>query len=427
MNKFIPLLFLLVLQDSFAQTPSIIYTNYNQNLPNTNWEFSFIQITDVHIGEGVDDFGTIGFNDTLIENAIDPSAERFQKAVNWINENAQNEKIKFVIISGDLTDSGEKSELELFKKIADSLTIPYIPMIGNHDIWQYVSSQESTTPNCDSIYKVMFNDVFNNLSQTLPTWNNGTRLNRIELPESQNFAYFQNYSFTYGNYLFALTDFATRSHAIPGYLGVLPEADLYNFSGGSLDWLEQSINSYSNPLSENILIFSHYPMTKDPWAVVNSFSSSEYESVLNILSPIEDHVGAWFAGHIHRDSEYGISSFIPFSPAILQGYETDANKEFQDGHFRLVKVWDNETNLNVSEIISDEKLKLYPNPCTNSIHLTEKYSEAMVTIYDSFGRIVLKKQLVNDSNIDISFLNSGIYILEVNDSNSVKRNHFIKN
>lgn len=168
-------------------------------------------------------------------------------------------------------------------------------------------------------------------------------------------------------------------------------------------------------------------MTKDPWAVVNSFSSSEYESVLNILSPIEDHVGAWFAGHIHRDSEYGISSFIPFSPAILQGYETDANKEFQDGHFRLVKVWDNESNLNVSEIISDEKLKLYPNPCTNSIHLTEKYSEAMVTIYDSFGRIVLKKQLVNDSNIDISFLNSGIYILEVNDSNSVKRNHFIKN
>lgn len=427
MKKILFFLLILIGHKSFAQVPSIIYTNYNENLPNTNWEFSFIQITDVHIGEGVDDFGTAGYNDSLIGNEIDLSAERFQKAVRWINQNAQSEKIKFVIISGDLTDSGENSELELFKKIADSLTIPYIPMIGNHDIWQYVSSQESTAPNCDSIFTGMFSDVFDNLSQSLPTWNNGTRLNRIELPESQNHAYFQNYSFTFGNYLFALTDFATRSHAIPGYLGVLPEADLYNFPGGSLTWLEQVINSYTNPLSENILIFAHYPMTKDPWAVVNSFSSSEYEAVLNILNPIQEHAGAWFAGHIHRDSEYGISSFTPFSPSIIKGYETDANKEFSDGHFRLVKVWDNETILNVNDLTINDNLKLYPNPCTNSIHLTENYNEAIVTIYDSFGRVLLKKPLIGEINIDTSTLNSGIYILEVNDFNKISRNHFVKN
>jgi len=420
-------LFLLAASWNFAQIPSILTTNYNQNLSSTNWEFSFVHITDIHIGEGSDDFGSPGFNDSLTGNDPDQSADRLRKSVAWINQNAANEKIKFVIVSGDLTDSGEKSEFQLFKKIADSLTIPYIPLIGNHDIWQYTSNAESSKPNGDSIANVIFAPVFQNLSQSLPMWNNGTRETRIELTDNQCYAYLQNYAFSYGNYLFALTDFATRSHAITGYFGVLPEADIYQFSGGSLNWLEQTINAYTNPLSKNILIFSHFPMTKDPWAFVNSFNTSEYETVLDVLSPKQEHAGAWFAGHIHRDSEYGISSFTPFSPSIIQGYEAGANKEFPEGHFRLVKVWDLDTNLNVNEINGIEKLILYPNPCLNAIHLTENYLETMVTIYDAFGKTVLKKTMNGESTIDTSTLSSGLYILEVNDNKKIKRNHFMKN
>jgi outer membrane protein assembly factor BamB/calcineurin-like phosphoesterase family protein len=74
-------------------------------------EFQFALITDLHIGSSSAD-------------------EDLRRTVNDIN---QNNTIKFVIASGDITEFGSDAELALAKQILDSLNKPWYIIPGNHD------------------------------------------------------------------------------------------------------------------------------------------------------------------------------------------------------------------------------------------------------------------------------------------------------
>ncbi|HND83854.1 MAG TPA: metallophosphoesterase, partial [Chitinophagales bacterium] len=115
----------------------------NKNYPGSQYKFSFVQLSDIHIGEGFGDYGTSGyFNDTIpVVDTSDP-ANDLRAAIRWINENKMNKNLKFVVISGDLTGSAEKSEFQMCKNLLNTLEIPYVPIIGNHDIWPYVRYQD---------------------------------------------------------------------------------------------------------------------------------------------------------------------------------------------------------------------------------------------------------------------------------------------
>jgi predicted MPP superfamily phosphohydrolase len=108
--------------------------------------FRFVQLTDLHIGEGMGDYGTEGFDDTAPAGDIGVSAQRLREAVNWINANKDPQNIAFVMITGDITDSAERSEFLKAKEILDTLTVPYIPMPGNHDIWPYTANGDAPAP-----------------------------------------------------------------------------------------------------------------------------------------------------------------------------------------------------------------------------------------------------------------------------------------
>lgn len=73
--------------------------------------FQFAHITDTHIGSGTAD-------------------EDLRRTVLDINDNGN---IKFVIVSGDVTEFGSDHEIELAKQILDSLNKPYYIIPGNHD------------------------------------------------------------------------------------------------------------------------------------------------------------------------------------------------------------------------------------------------------------------------------------------------------
>ena len=163
MNKYkliyqIILIFISLMLRAQPGPPDTVFTNLNSTIPSRSWQFSFVHLTDVHIGEGVSggDYGTPGHNDTLTAADYGLPAMRLSNTVKWINENADRLKIKFVAVTGDLTRSGEVSELLKFKQIADSLVIPYIPLMGNHDIWPYTDNTEATLPNGDSIINTIF-------------------------------------------------------------------------------------------------------------------------------------------------------------------------------------------------------------------------------------------------------------------------------
>jgi predicted phosphodiesterase len=76
-----------------------------------NDDFSFLVLSDVHITG----------NDT---NGLEKIAE-------IIAEHGDS----FVVITGDITQSGKKTELESFVQTAESFNVSCYPVIGNHDIY----------------------------------------------------------------------------------------------------------------------------------------------------------------------------------------------------------------------------------------------------------------------------------------------------
>ena len=132
--------------------------------------WSFAIITDTHIGEGMADYGGTGWNDNpnsgqdykdipycyiqppsgaiICTNQSEPipSVWNLKIAVGSMNTYKDLLNTKFVVIDGDLTDSAEMSEFGKAKAILNVLNtwnIPWVPLLGNHDVWPYTSSSEA--------------------------------------------------------------------------------------------------------------------------------------------------------------------------------------------------------------------------------------------------------------------------------------------
>lgn len=325
----------------WAYGQSVVYTDHNR-LEGKPYDFAFVHLTDTHIGEGDadGDYGTFGWNDTLTAADEGYSAERLRKSVAWINAHADSLRIRFVVVTGDLTDSGERSEYMKFKEIMDALRVPYVPIIGNHDMWPYTRHTEAASPCGDSLLNAVFADVFTRLAHRFPGWDNGTRLTRTANPKRGNLNYLQNYSFSYHGYLFMPVDFGTRAHAERRDKGVGPQADLHDFPGGTLPWLVKQLQNRPGGRYD-VFLLTHWPATKDP--LVNKYFSSmafglgEYHTLAEALYPYRDRLAIWLSGHIHRDrsQEVALGDEVLIVPCI----ETAANKRFKDGHFRVVRVW----------------------------------------------------------------------------------------
>src|SRR5947208_16873050 len=104
-------------------------------------------------------------------------AVRLRQAVKWINYHEHDKNIKFVVLSGDLTGSAEKSEFQTCKKLLDGLNMPYVPIIGNHDIWPYVRYRNEAPYACgDSVMGEVFADTYDRDKLFFDNWNDGERL-----------------------------------------------------------------------------------------------------------------------------------------------------------------------------------------------------------------------------------------------------------
>jgi predicted MPP superfamily phosphohydrolase len=155
----------------------------------------FAHITDIHIGEGRKDFGNPGFLNDYSNEIEELYAEtRLRNTVAHINSLSENEKIDFVMVSGDLTDSGEFSEFMKAKEILDKLKIPYFPLIGNHDVWPYTRFHEADAPIGDQLLNEVFDDHFEQLALLFP--DDFTDNRHIKTISADGHTMFlQNYSF----------------------------------------------------------------------------------------------------------------------------------------------------------------------------------------------------------------------------------------
>lgn len=327
---------------------SVLTYRLNSDLPGTDHQFSFAQITDLHIGEGFDDYGTAGYEDSPPPGDVGASAVALRNSVNWINANCDKRWIRFVIITGDITDSAEKSELLKAKEILDSLSVPYVPMLGNHDVWPYTASAGTQFPIGDRYFSEVFGSQFEKLKDLLPGWDDGTRSTPIWNGEADSasgadvgcVSYFQNFAFDYGGYHFICSDFNTRNFAINGK-GAMPEGDLFDSSKcqGTWPWFKDHFNAYPYKASKNMLMFSHQPFSS---ISIFNFDSMEYGTITGFLGfgDNRDFSGVSGGGHMHLDNEYHI---FEGGRKVCPTFWTGANKD-GTGHLRVVEVWGKTAN-----------------------------------------------------------------------------------
>lgn len=84
--------------------------------------------------------------------------------------------------------------------------------------------------------------------------------------------------------------------------------------------------------------------------------------------------------------------------------------------------------LSISEIDSNEVFSIYPNPTKNILNLIlNNQNNANASLYDINGRLILKRKLENKtSTIDLSSLNTGIYILQLETENTLQTKRIMK-
>jgi hypothetical protein len=68
--------------------------------------------------------------------------------------------------------------------------------------------------------------------------------------------------------------------------------------------------------------------------------------------------------------------------------------------------------LGVTDLNLDSTLSVYPNPATDTIHISAKVALSSLALYNVYGKLILKKEN-NTNSLDVSRLNSGVYFLEV--------------
>jgi len=179
-----------------------------------------------------------------------------------------------VMVLGDVTSTADTvAELPVAKQILDSLHVPYVPLIGNHDMVPYWLDPPVPPRDADSVFVTRYFDrtfgpVYDSLAAGKYSqirdfrrygehpWNF-----EIEWPQSSHdtFAYdiWQNFAFRAGPdsspFRFVCLDFNSR-HKWPGLdYGVLPSADLHELP---FDNLTSSIRVSGGALPVKCVVFA---------------------------------------------------------------------------------------------------------------------------------------------------------------------------
>ena len=156
---------------------------------------------------------------------------------------------------------------------------------------------------------------------------------------------FHNFALTRGSFAFLGIDWITRQHALLTYPGGHPQAELHDFPGGTLPWLQQQLAALP-ATTRRVFFFQHHPFRYPHWIpdFIYGFDTAEKAAFRSAL--LEDHdvslYGAVFAGHLHRSI---LTTAFDELPTFTQ-VETSACKEtgevtlvelYEDGSFTLTR------------------------------------------------------------------------------------------
>ena len=310
-----------LITEAFVSHADSIWTT---GLEKTEWnqKWSFAIITDLHIGFDIPDYDGYGYNDASSGQDYYLS-KRLEAVIRRINELKDDYNIKFVAVLGDISDTAEYSELLKARDILNNLNdpdgdgdlsdgIPYIPLIGNHDVWPYTQKEgidpdERGKENHTTIsLRADGDEYFEKIFWCSPyvlwlPWPNqetydeclerNTNLKNIKEVFGNTFKrqeemeeyrcdsiFLQNYVFSYrGINFISLDTNKTDREKEPGSV----MAPFFNNLPSTTDWYNENFKKFKE---KPILLFSHHPSRQ--WK-------------LNLPSEIYFS----FAGHVHHRNQ----------------------------------------------------------------------------------------------------------------------------
>lgn len=188
----------------------------------------------------------------------------------------------------------------------------------------------------------------------------------------------------------------------------------YEPSGQSADYLitpRIAIDAFSKLVWSAKSFDGSYP---DGYVVLISTTDSLITSFTDTLLTEDAQIPYWQTRSIQLDTEgYGSQDiFIAFKNITTDGYILMIDN---------VKVLSSD-NASLSEN-DDVTFQVYPNPFTNSVHISGMTSDAVVSIYAMNGEKVLQ---TNESDLDLSLLPSGIYTCRITSQNKVQNQILVK-
>jgi endo-1,4-beta-xylanase len=129
---------------------------------------------------------------------------------------------------------------------------------------------------------------------------------------------------------------------------------------------------------------------------------------------ISEHFNKWESLGMNMGKMHEVSF-------VVEGYKNNGNFEFTN-----LDVFTSNNPVNVTDVVTDTKLvSIYPNPNTGNvtIKLEESALNGTLLIYNALGEIIFSQESINSNVLQLSYLKSGCYFIQVTNN---KMNHTSK-